>query len=256
MTVITKLRKAATTSQAIAGAHWRQRGRDADVPVYLDIGARGGLPARWRWVQQSGLIRPAFVEAEPEEARRLRAALPDALVLPHALGDVDGQAATLHVTREPGRSSVLAPDLDALAPFGAEPWRVERTVPVTLRRFDQVWPADWPVPAMVKVDVQGFELSVLRGFGALLEQVCCVELEAVVAPLYRGQPTLVDVTAFMRAHGFGLVRLASMGLFGGLELIEFNAFWIRKDRHDSDVAQLWREVNAVGDQRRLVDWGH
>ncbi len=256
MTVITKIRKAAATSQAIAGAHWRQRGSGADAPVYLDIGARGGLPPRWRWVQQAGLIRPAFVEAEPQEAERLRTALPDALVLPHALGDIDGEEVTLHVTREPGRSSVLEPDMDALAPFGAEPWHVVRTVPVTLRRFDQVWPSDWPVPAMVKVDVQGFELRVLKGFGDLLDQVSCVELETAITPLYRGQPTLVDVTDFMRSRGFGLVRLASMGLFGGLELLEFNAFWIRKDQHAGDAVQLWRQVNAVGDERRIVDWGH
>ena len=256
MTLITKIRKAATTGQGIAGAHWRQRGRADETPIYLDIGARGGLPLRWQWVQQSGLIRPAFVEAEPEEAERLRTNLPGALVLPHALGDVDGEEVVLHVTQEPGRSSVLAPDMVALAPFGSQPWSVVRQVPVTLRRFDQVWPSGWAVPAMVKVDVQGFELSVLRGFGDLLDQVCCVELETVVTPLYLGQPTLSEVTEFMRSRGFGLVRLASMGLFGGLELIEFNAFWVRNDRHDSDVARLWRDINGVGDQRRIVNWGH
>lgn len=256
MTLITKIRKAAATGQGIAGARWRQLGRPSEAPIYLDIGARGGLPRRWQWVQQAGLIRPAFVEAEPEEADRLRTALPDALVLPHALGDVDGDRVALNITREPGRSSVLEPDMSVLAAFGAQPWSVVRQVPVELRRFDRVWPAAWPVPSMVKVDVQGFELRVLEGFGALLDQVCCVELETVISPLYRGQPTLTEVTAFMRGRGFGLVRLAPMGLFGGLELIEFNAFWIRKDRHDCNVARLWRDINAVGDQRRIVDWGH
>ncbi|MEP6502117.1 MAG: FkbM family methyltransferase [Betaproteobacteria bacterium] len=256
MTLITKIRKAAATGQGIAEARWRGLGQSADKPVYLDIGARGGLPPRWQWVQQAGLIRPAFVEAEPEEAERLQARLPGVLVLPHALGDVDGEEVTLHVTREPGRSSVLEPDMEALRPFGAEPWDVVRRVPVTLRRLDQVWPADWPVPTMVKVDVQGFELRVLEGFGELLDEVSCVELETVISPLYRGQPTLAEMTAFMRSRGFGLVRLASMGLFGGLELIEFNAFWVRKDRHDSDAVQLWRDINTVGDQRRIVDWGH
>ena len=256
MTLITKIKKAAATSQGIAGARWRQLGRPAEAAVYLDIGARGGLPPRWQWVQQAGLIRPAFVEADPEEAARLQAALPHAMVLAHALGDVDGEEVSLHITAEPGRSSVLEPDMEALAPFGAQPWSVVKQVPVTLRRFDRVWPSEWPVPSMIKVDVQGFELRVLEGFGALLDQVCCVELETVIAPLYRGQPTLTEVTAFMRSRGFGLVRLASMGLFGGLELIEFNAFWIRKDRHDSEAARLWRDINAVGDQRRLVEWGH
>ena len=256
MTLITKIRKAATTSRGIAGAHWRQLGWPGKAQVYLDIGARGGLPPRWRWVQQAGLIRPAFVEADPDEAARLQAAQPDALVLPYALGDIDGEEVSLHVTREPGRSSIWEPDLEALIPFGAEPWSVVRRVPVTLRRFDQVWPAEWPVPAMVKVDVQGFELRVLEGFGKLLEQVCCVELETVISPLYHGQPTLAEVTVFMRSRGFGLVQMASMGLFGGRELIEFNAFWIRRDCRDSEVARLWRDINAVGDQRRLVDWGH
>ena len=220
------------------------------------MGARGGLPLRCQWAQRAGLISPAFVEAEPREAARLRLASLGALVLPYPLGDVDGKDTLLNLTREPGRSSLLEPDMDALAPFGAEPWRVIEKVPVRLRRLDCVWPPDRPAPTMVKVDVQGFELSVLRGFGSLLDGVCCVEVEAVIYPLYRGQPTLTDMTAFMRGRGFGLVRLATVGLYGGCELIEFNSFWIRKTCCDSDEARLWRAINNVGDQRRIVSLGY
>lgn len=45
-------------------------------------------------------------------------------------------------------------------------------------------------------------------------------------------------------------------LLGGLGLIEFNAFWVRKARHDREVARLWRDINPVGDQRRIVDRVH
>lgn len=245
----------AAVLRAIAAARTRGFAGAGDVPTYLDVGARHGLPARWQMVYRAGLIRPAFVEADRTEAARLSSRYPGALVIPNALGDVDGESAELKVTREPGRSSLLEPDIEMLRPFDASAWEVVQRIPLMLRRLDRVWPADLAPPRFVKIDVQGFELKVLKGLGELLTHVHCIELEVALVRLYRLQPHLVEIVDFLRSSGFGLVRLASMGLYGDREMLEFNGFWVRQDERGSALTRLWKGVNGVGDQRRLIVWG-
>jgi hypothetical protein len=51
-------------------------------PIYLDVGARGGLSSGWRLARQFGLIKPAYCEPDVAEAERLRTADPDAILIP------------------------------------------------------------------------------------------------------------------------------------------------------------------------------
>lgn len=226
--------------------------------TFVDIGARGGLASRWRPVAAAGMLDLCFVEPDPAEARRLIADSPGVRIIADALGAVDGAQAVLHVTREPGRSSLLRPDPVALARVESDtsPWAIEREIPLRLRRFDAVWDAAWGAPRFLKIDVQGYELEVLKGMGRLLGEVQCLELECALAPLYVAQPTLCEQYAFLSHAGFDLVRLASMGLYGGCRLVEFNAFWVRRERHADPWTELWRRVNGVGDHERAVVHGY
>jgi FkbM family methyltransferase len=256
MQLIPQVRKALAVGGAIVRARTRNLGRLATPATYLDIGARGGLPTRWGWAYGAGLIRPVFVEADPGEAARLKTRYPGTSVIPLALGDVDDEQAELKITREPGRSSLLEPDMAMLGQFGAEPWEVVKRIPMTLCRLDKVWPSELAPPEFVKIDVQGFELRVLKGFGEMLNHVRCIELEVVLVPAYRLQPRLTEVVDFLRSAGFSLVRLASMGMYGSREMIEFNAFWVRHDQQRDYQVQMWKDVNGVGSLNRLVVWGY
>lgn len=64
------------------------------------------------------------------------------------------------------------------------------------------------------LDVQGAELSVLKGCGVLLSTVKCVWMEVEEVALYEGQPLRADVEGFMRANGFKMLRDCSGSVSG------------------------------------------
>lgn len=61
---------------------------------------------------------------------------------------------------------------------------------------------DLRAPALLKIDVQGFELEVLQGSRALLPAFEHVYVEASFVPLYDGQALADDVIAFLSEAGF------------------------------------------------------
>lgn len=59
----------------------------------------------------------------------------------------------------------------------------------------------------VKMDTQGFELEIIKGFGKMIDRVVGWQIELSVEPLYEGQPPMEEVLAIMRSHGFSLWRI-------------------------------------------------
>jgi hypothetical protein len=60
-------------------------------------------------------------------------------------------------------------------------------------------------PALLKIDVQGFELPVLRGAEQTLRSFDQILVEASFAELYEGQALFPDVSHHLEEHGFHLV---------------------------------------------------
>jgi hypothetical protein len=65
-------------------------------------------------------------------------------------------------------------------------------------------------PALLKLDVQGFELSALHGCGRLLERFRYVYVEASFIELYVGQALATQVIEFLFSRGFSLVCVANL----------------------------------------------
>jgi FkbM family methyltransferase len=59
-----------------------------------------------------------------------------------------------------------------------------------------------PLPDLIKLDLQGFELSCLHGAEACLAHAQCVILEVSFIALYQDSPIIADIIAFMREKGF------------------------------------------------------
>jgi FkbM family methyltransferase len=65
-------------------------------------------------------------------------------------------------------------------------------------------------PALLKLDVQGFELPALQGCAALLEKFTHVYVEASFIELYVGQALATEVIGFIFGRGFRLVCVANL----------------------------------------------
>jgi len=64
--------------------------------------------------------------------------------------------------------------------------------------------------ALLKLDVQGFELAALKGCGRLLERFRYVYVEASFIELYVGQALATEVIGFLFGRGFNLVCVANL----------------------------------------------
>jgi FkbM family methyltransferase len=179
---------------------------DAGRLVLVDVGAAGGVPRRWRPLEERLLI----VGFEPDE--RGHAALeptPERIWLNTALWE-RSTTVDLHLTRKAENSSVLVPNREFIDRFpNRERFDVVGSARVEATTLDDALGAV-PVarPDFLKLDVQGAELAVLRGARSTLSAgVFGVELEVAFAPLYEGQPLFGEVDQFLGEAGFELIDL-------------------------------------------------
>lgn len=119
-----------------------------------------------------------------------------------ALGSHSSEQA-IHVSRSDDSSSMLAITARQSHEFPGTEEVARLTVP-TRRLDDLLTPDLLKRPCLLKIDVQGFELEVLRGVGALLDDVDEILVECSFTELYTGQPLADEVTCYLLTHGFRL----------------------------------------------------
>lgn len=180
--------------------------REHGVEVVLDVGANIG--------QYAGELRAAgfagtIVSFEPLGAafdQLAKRAAADRQWHCHnlALGESAGSL-KLNVSRNsvsssflPATSALIA-TLPAVEYIGAEDVQVSTLDTLCLDLLDR--------STLLKLDVQGYELSVLRGARNSLSAMSLIELELSITRLYEGQPTMREMLVAMKDFGFELVSL-------------------------------------------------
>lgn len=175
-----------------------------------------------------------------ERLREMSAQHPSLRPLQLALSDRDGEA-EFHVSRFRDSSSI-----QEMLPAHLEAWpftETEARITVRVARLDAVAPQlNLEPPVLAKLDVQGHEMSVIRGGRETLARCQRVMTECNFAPLYRGQPSFVELYAEMKSLGF---------LFDGfisylrhprtLELLSADAIFYRPEAAEADAAADARE---------------
>jgi FkbM family methyltransferase len=176
--------------------------RDLPAIKVIDVGASPiDGPPPYQRLFDAGRVNLVGFEPDPDQHRALVAhACANATFLPYAIGD--GSAGTLHICKLPGMTSLLEPDMEILRHFhGFGRWgTVLRTMPVQTRRLDDIPEVD--KADYIKLDLQGGELSVLRGASKVLEHVLVVHIEVQFVPFYKDQPLFAELDQALRQAGF------------------------------------------------------
>ena len=168
----------------------------------VDIGANKGqfaVFARRMWPS-------AFIwcfEPMPAAADKLAKVLTGSSRLSRmALGAAPG-AANLHVASRTDSSSLLPLGVLQRETFNMSEVGV---VEIPVERLDRLVRAEEIArPALMKIDVQGFELAALEGAEGVLAAFDAVYVECSYRTLYDGQALAPAVEAHLTARGFALV---------------------------------------------------
>lgn len=186
-------------------AHRRALLRDQHITRVLDVGANVGQYARS--LRSDGYVGDIVsFEPNPSAAAALvQTAAGDARwhIEPVALGSTAGSL-RLHVTVDSLSTSLLAPNAEYGYGFMDE---VQEEVEVEVKLLDDINTSVSGSATLLKLDVQGFELEVLRGAERTLQSVAAVECELSLVPLYHGQALIEDVVAHLRHAGLHPVCL-------------------------------------------------
>ena len=87
-----------------------------------------------------------------------------------------------------------------------------------------------PATALLKIDVQGYELPVLEGAAATLERFAAVRTEMSLVALYDGQALLPDLLAHLGGRGFELWMLEPGFVEPGTgRLLQADGIFFRRD---------------------------
>lgn len=181
-----------------------------DLATVVDIGANRGqfsLAVR-RWAPEAKVF--AFEPLSRAAARFRKVFQDDSRVVLHhvAIGPKTGDV-PIHVSMADDSSSLL-PISEAqkrLFP-GTQEIRTE-TIRIG-RLIDFVAAEDIKSKAMLKLDVQGYELEALRGCEDILERFAYVYAECSFLELYTGQALAHEVISWLHGRGFSLCGVYNM----------------------------------------------
>jgi FkbM family methyltransferase len=149
-----------------------------------------------------------------------------------ALGEAAGTA-SIRVMSFSDASSLLP-----LAAAGEEQWHIREVGQQHVRvEAMDAWQRDggWPLPSVIKLDVQGFELGVLRGGRQCLDHAAAVLVELSFREFYEGQCLFHDVVTFLADHGFTLHALGRSTALGRA-LVQSDALFV-SNRHRGAAAR-------------------
>jgi FkbM family methyltransferase len=193
-----------------------------DLRTVIDVGANRGQFTLYALARFASAHIIAFepLPGARQHMMRLFEGEDRVEVVPLALGETEGEV-VMHLSARDDSSSLLPIGGRQVSNFpGTEEVGTTRA---DVRRLDKVL-ADRELmrPALLKVDVQGYELPVLRGAEKTLRSFDQILVEASFVELYEGQALFPDISRHLEAHGFGLVA-------GRISTSDASGRWLQGD---------------------------
>jgi FkbM family methyltransferase len=201
-------------------AHWfrnrvllRYILRKLSISCVLDVGAnRGQFGTLLRGIGYTGwIISFEPIQANYEVLKAAAAQREPWRVFPYALGATN-ERREINVAEETVFSSFLTPREESQVRFPTN--KLARKEEVDVRRLDCVLETclmDIPPPRIyLKLDTQGFDLSVMEGAQAILPRVLALQTEVSLHNLYHGMHNFVDSISKFRAAGFEVIDFVTV----------------------------------------------
>jgi FkbM family methyltransferase len=168
------------------------------IDVIVDVGVLNGTPGLYKAFPDAHLI---LVEALPCYEKKCRQLIANRSgggeAYMYAVGSEEGTAHIRHYHDLPARSSLLENSSDNSLQY--------TEIEVPLRRLDRLLSKDQLKGKVVlKIDVEGMELDVLRGATGILPEIKYIIAEARIKQRHQNSYRFADLVGFLAEHGFNL----------------------------------------------------
>ena len=177
----------------------------------LDVGSAKGMQNRWKVVKDM-IFAYGF---EPDEGARQKLEQ-NAVFLgggnvdsPFALSD-KVEKLELNILKKPSHSSVLEPNNKFINLFPLrhpEGFELDYKLTVDACNLDYL---DIDEKDFMKIDVQGYELKVLRGAESSLRELLGLEIEIDFGELYKNQCSFGEINEYLTHHNYTFIDFTSL----------------------------------------------
>lgn len=180
-------------------------------PVFLDIGASGAPPSKWRAVAKRSICIALDADTREFTLTREHSTVWSQLIrVNRILVPEEAEVANFYLTKSPFCSSTLRPDLASLDSFlFREAFTIvdEVTLPCSTPKeilaASQITYIDW-----YKSDSQGTDLRLLRALPSeIRERLLVVEVEPGLVDAYLGEDKFSSTLSYMEGQPFHLMGL-------------------------------------------------
>ena len=177
-----------------------------------DVGAAisgtGNGQPEWHGLVEAGLANVIGFEPDERSIPALQAYTDHYEFLPYFVGN--GESQKFHLNDFHETSSLLPSNTEVLKHYLqiGPLMNTNKIIDCETTKLDDAL-GDRKIDVL-KIDVQGAALDVLKGGLSVLANTLLVQCEVEFNPLYKGQPLFSDIDIFMREHGFMLYTFSSL----------------------------------------------
>lgn len=174
--------------------------------TFLDIGASGGIPKRWEFVEKF-LIK---ILVEPDEKSSKELINKGNFIIDKVLFSEPNKIIDFYHTQKQTCSSLLKPNFDYLRRFSeAERFKIQNNLKFKTSTLDLEL-QDRFRPDFMKIDTEGSELIILDGSQNTLKNLLGLEIEVSFFNLRENQPVYQDVINYLSKYNFEFIDFLSM----------------------------------------------
>jgi FkbM family methyltransferase len=120
-------------------------------------------------------------------------------------------------------------------------------IEVPMERLDRLLAAESVGDqALIKLDVQGYELEVLKGAGNILRRAEVMILETALIPYNDGAPLFAEVIEFMEDAGYVAYDFCGGSRRTDLALFQIDVFFVRRDSRLRRRQRFFKHEPAEG----------